>query len=59
MKEFTCGSVVPGCTARFVDVSENAILTRVAEHAHVAHGLVEVPTELVAQVRANIVALAA
>jgi hypothetical protein len=25
MKEFTCGSVVPGCTARFVDVSEDAI----------------------------------
>ena len=59
MKEFTCGSVVPGCTARFVDVSEDAILKRVAEHAHVDHGLVEVPAELVAQVRANIHAVAA
>jgi predicted small metal-binding protein len=59
MKEFTCGAVVPGCTARFVDVSEDAILKRVAEHAQVDHGLVEVPAELVAQVRANISAAAA
>lgn len=59
MKEFTCGSVVPGCTARFVDVSEDAILNRVAQHAHADHGLVEVPAELVAQVRANIRAVAA
>jgi predicted small metal-binding protein len=55
MKSFSCGSVVPGCTANFTAVDEDGILEQVARHAHQDHGLAEVPAELVAQVRANIV----
>ena len=55
MKTFSCGSVVPGCTARFSAATEEGILEQVARHAHADHGLTEVPAELVAQVRANIV----
>lgn len=55
MKSFSCGSVVPGCTATFTADDEQGILAQVAEHAHNDHGLTEVPAELVEQVRANIV----
>ena len=54
MKEFCCGDVVPGCTARFHG-SEDEILAAVAVHAREAHGLDEVTPELVAQVRAHLV----
>jgi predicted small metal-binding protein len=59
MKSFSCGSVVPGCTATFDAETDDGILEQVARHAHADHGLAEVPAELVAQVRSNIVALAA
>lgn len=54
MKSFACGDVVPGCTARWDELSDEAVLARVAEHATAVHGLVEVPVELVAAVRAAI-----
>lgn len=54
MKSFACGDVVPGCTARWEEPSDEAVLTRVADHAAAVHGLVEVPAELVAAVRASI-----
>ena len=54
MKTFSCGSVVPGCTAAFSAPTEEGILEQVAAHAQADHGLTEVPDELVAQVRANI-----
>ena len=53
MKEFACGDVVPGCTARFSgDV--DGILGQVAAHARADHGLHDVPPALVAQVLAAI-----
>jgi predicted small metal-binding protein len=55
MKTFACGSVVPGCTQSFRAETEDEILSAVAAHARDDHGLAEVPAELVAQVRANIV----
>jgi predicted small metal-binding protein len=54
MKNFSCGSVVPGCTATFSAPTEDGILAQVAQHAREDHGLADVPAELVAQVRANI-----
>lgn len=54
MKTFSCGSVVPGCTAQFSAPTEEGILEQVAHHAEHDHGLTEVSPELVAQVRANI-----
>jgi predicted small metal-binding protein len=54
MKEFSCGAVVPGCTAVFRANDEDGILTRVARHAREDHELTEIPAELVAQVRSQI-----
>ena len=54
MKEFSCGSVVPACTARFVGETDDDILSQVAVHAQSDHGMDEVPAEVVEQVRANI-----
>ena len=54
MKEFACGSVVPGCDARFTGESEEEILAQVPEHAAEAHGMTDVPPEVVEQVKANI-----
>lgn len=54
MKSFACGDVVPGCDARFVGADDGAILGQVADHAAAAHGLTDVPAELVAAVTAAI-----
>jgi predicted small metal-binding protein len=54
MKSFACGDVVPGCSARWEEPSEDALVAHVAEHAGAVHGLVEVPPELVEAVRAAI-----
>jgi len=54
MKSFSCGAVVPGCTARFTGESEEEILGKVAEHARQDHGMTDIPAELVEQVRSKI-----
>jgi predicted small metal-binding protein len=54
MKSFRCGDVVPGCTRAFTGTDDD-ILAQVAQHATLDHGLVEIPAELVAQVRAAMV----
>lgn len=55
MKQFACGTVVPGCAATFRAESEDAILGQVAEHARADHGMSDVPADVVAAVRRNIV----
>jgi predicted small metal-binding protein len=57
VKQFACGAVMPGCDARFEARTEEELLRQIGQHAHEAHGLDEVPTELVDQVRANIIEL--
>jgi predicted small metal-binding protein len=54
VQEFSCGSVVPGCTAVFYARSEKEIVVQVGRHAHEDHGLAELSPELLAQVRRNI-----
>jgi predicted small metal-binding protein len=54
MKEFSCGDVVPGCTAKFRAAGEAELLEAVAAHAHADHGLTTLPDSLIVQVRANI-----
>lgn len=54
MKSFSCGAVVPNCTAKFTGDTEADILSQVAEHARADHGMSEVPGEVVEQVRRNI-----
>jgi len=51
MKEFSCGAVVPGCDATFEGRTEEDVLQQVAIHAADAHGMDDVPPELVATVR--------
>ncbi|MGI8413850.1 MAG: DUF1059 domain-containing protein [Solirubrobacteraceae bacterium] len=54
MKQFSCGAVVPGCDAKFEGETDEEILGQVQTHAAQAHGMTEVPPEVVDQVRANI-----
>jgi predicted small metal-binding protein len=54
MKSFSCGSVVPGCTATFTADTDEGILEQVARHARDDHGLAEVPDELAGAVVQNI-----
>ncbi len=54
MKEFSCGDVVPGCTARFQAETEQALLEHVARHAREGHGLTELSPDLVNAVRTHI-----
>lgn len=54
VKKFRCGDVVPGCTHAF-EGSLDEILVAVSAHARADHGLVDVPAELVAQVRRAVV----
>jgi predicted small metal-binding protein len=54
MKSFSCGLVVPNCTAKFTGETEEDVLAQVADHARRDHGMSDVPTELVDQVRSHI-----
>lgn len=54
MKRFSCGDVVPGCDARFVGRTDADILTQVGPHAADAHGLAQVPAEVVEAVHRHL-----
>jgi predicted small metal-binding protein len=54
MKEFSCGDVVPGCTASFRASSEEALLEQIARHAREDHDLTDLSPELIAAVRKHI-----
>lgn len=55
MKQFACGTVIPGCDARFEAETEAELFRQIGQHAHEAHGLDEIPSEVVERVRQNIV----
>jgi predicted small metal-binding protein len=42
MKSFSCGTIIPGCDARFVAESEADILAQVKVHAIHDHGIPEI-----------------
>ena len=54
MKKFACGQVVPGCDGVVTGADENEVMAAAAEHAASAHGMSEVPDEVVAEIRAGI-----
>ena len=54
MKQFSCGDIVPGCTARYQLPTEEEILAAVAAHARDVHGIEPVPPEMVDEVRSRI-----
>ncbi len=51
MKRFACGEVVPGCEWVGHGEGEEELLVEIAAHAHDAHGMDEVPTEVADVIR--------
>ena len=56
MKSFACGSVIPGCDARFVAESEADLFAQIKVHAAESHGISEVDEGTVTAIRQHIVA---
>jgi predicted small metal-binding protein len=54
MKKFECGTVVQGCDGVVTGETENDVLQAAAAHAASAHGMTDLPDEVVASVRAGI-----
>jgi predicted small metal-binding protein len=54
MKEFRCGDLIPHCATTFHGESDEEILRQIAAHARDEHGVEEVPSEVIDQIRAGI-----
>ena len=54
MKKFECGTVVDGCDGVVTGETEDDVLRAAGEHAASAHGMTDLPDEVVAKVRAGI-----
>ena len=54
MKRFACGTVVPGCEGVVTGQTDDEVLAAAAAHAAEAHGMTEVPDEVVGAIRAGI-----
>ena len=54
MKRFSCAEAMPGCDATFEAPDEEGILRQGVVPAREAHGMDEVPPEVVDQIRASI-----
>jgi predicted small metal-binding protein len=50
MKQFRCGDVVPGCQWVTRSDDEHELFSRIGDHAQAAHGMDEVPPEVVDQI---------
>ena len=51
MKQFNCGDVVPGCQWITRNDDEQVLFEDISVHARDAHGMDEVPPEVVDQIR--------
>ena len=54
MKQFSCGDVVPGCSAKFEANDEAELFKLIARHAREDHGLTDLSADLVDAVKKNI-----
>ncbi len=54
MKQFACRDVVAGCDGVVTGETEDQVLAAAAAHASSAHGMHEVPEEVVTAIRAGI-----
>ncbi|NOX29641.1 MAG: DUF1059 domain-containing protein [Actinobacteria bacterium] len=54
MKQFACATVVEGCDGVVTGANEDEVLQAAAEHAADAHGMTDVPPEVVDAIRAGI-----
>jgi predicted small metal-binding protein len=53
VKTFSCGEIVPDCPVVFEGADYEDLLQQVADHAREVHGLVTLPSEVIAAVRAS------
>ena len=51
MKQFKCGDVVPGCQWVTTNEDEARLFEDIGTHARDAHGMDEVPPEVVEQIQ--------
>lgn len=56
MKKFECNTVVSGCDGVVTGETDDDVLAAAAQHAAEAHGMTEVPDEVVSAIRAGITA---
>ena len=54
MKSFACGTVVPGCDGVVTGETDDDVLAAAAAHAAQAHGMTEIPDEVIGAIRAGI-----
>lgn len=54
MKQFACGNVVAGCDGVVTGATEEDVLAAAARHAADAHGMTDVPPEVVAAIKSGI-----
>ncbi len=54
MKRFACANVVEGCDGVVTGENEDEVLAAAASHAADAHGMTDLPPEVVEAVRAGI-----
>jgi len=54
MKQFACETVVAGCDGVVTGATEEEVLAAAAAHAKEAHGMSDVPSEVVTAIRAGI-----
>lgn len=55
MKQFACANVVDGCEGVVTGATEEDVLAAAAQHAAEAHGMSDVPPDVVAAIRSGIV----
>ena len=53
MRAFECDTVVPGCDGVVTGETDDEVLAAAAAHAEEAHGMTEVPDDVVAVIRAG------
>ena len=51
MKQFNCGDVVPGCQWVAQNEVDEELWGKIADHAREAHGMQEVPPDVVDAIR--------
>lgn len=54
MKKFACGTVVDGCDGVVTGATEDEVLAAAAAHAAEAHGMNDVPPDVVSAIKAGI-----
>ena len=54
MKKFECAQVIPGCDGVVTGDTVDDVLAAAAQHAADAHGMTEVPDEVVTAIRSGI-----